>query len=263
MACLMSGGFSENNRSMGETKVMALCMKRKDIGGRQAGFTLIEILFAIAILAIGGTSLVALFGRNLALAKMAREEVVINVIQRDVSVRNQIAAYTRGVTPFVDNSWLVADIDDYNLMAESADREWGQIPAYKGYYFWIAELQRTGSAWGLPDSTSATYGLELMDAQFVDWDGYGKLWLDLNGNGQEDAGERVDFGDPAPSHRVHYDSRGMSHYFKRLQGVIAWDLKEDISGMAVADIVDGLQDGTLGKYHMFYFTVYNPDAQKF
>ena len=226
---------------------------------RTRGFTLIEVLFAMAILGIGGTSLVALFAYNLELAQRAREEVVINVIQRDVSVRNQVAAFTRGAALFTDNSWLVDDIAAYDLMAENADRTWDNIPAYKGYHFWVIELEREGGAWGLPDNMSATYGLELHDAQFVDWDGYG--WIDLDGDRVKDAGES--FGDPLPSHRVQYDSRGMRNYFKRLKGIIAWDLKADVGGMVVGDVITQLEDGDLGKYHMFHFTIYNPDTHKF
>ena len=60
---------------------------------QKKGFTLIEVLFALGILALGGTSLVALFAHNLREARRAREEIVINVIQRDVTVRNQLAAF--------------------------------------------------------------------------------------------------------------------------------------------------------------------------
>lgn len=236
---------------------------------RAKGFTLIEVLFAMAILGIGGTSLVALFAYNLQLAKRAREEVVINVIQRDVSVRNQIAAFTRGVSDFAtDSSWLVVDKVAYNTMA-TADRTWEDIPAYKGYSFWVTELRRQGSAWGLPDSTSSTYGLELYDAQFVDWDGYG--WIDLDGDGQKDAGETFNAPDgsssPWPSHRVRYDSRAMANYVKRLKGVVAWDLIADVDNDPALPNpeakLNAVIDNNLGKYHVFYFTIYNPDTHKF
>jgi prepilin-type N-terminal cleavage/methylation domain-containing protein len=227
----------------------------------KGGFTLIEVLFALGILALGGSSLIALFAHNLREAKRAREEIVMNVIQRDVTVRNQLAAFaatTSGLRFFDDLSkWIVADITAYNNTVEAAERRWENIPAYRGYYFWVDAFERGGAPWS---DDANTKGLVLYDNQFVDWNGYG--WIDLNNNGKMDPGEM--FGDgaegaPKPSHRIFYDSRGMRNYMMRMRGIVAWDLKISDAATVKAKILNG---ENIAKYHIFYFTIYNPDTQK-
>jgi len=234
----------------------------------RGGFTLIEVLFALGILALGGSSLIALFVHNLREAKRAREEIVINVIQRDVTVRNQLAAFAAsaaGKNFWVDvNDWIVKDIDNYNLTVALGDdqRRWENIPAYTGYFFFVDPFERQGAPWS---NHAATMGLVLYDNQFVDWDGYG--WIDLNNNNQFDDGE--DFGDPEPSHKIKYDSRGMRNYMMRMRGIIAWDTKVKVAtlasptGVSQDDLKNRILNGdAIAKYHVFYFTVYNPDTQK-
>jgi prepilin-type N-terminal cleavage/methylation domain-containing protein len=229
---------------------------RAGLRRKKNGFTLIEVLFALGILAVGGTSLIALFAHNLREAKRAREEIIINVIQRDVSVRNQLAAFAaaaNGLRFYEDASnWLVKDIAAYDAMAQTPERMWENIPAYIGYYFWVEPYERGGAPWSNDQNTK---GLVLYDAQFVDWDGYG--WIDLNNDMKMDPGEW--FGDPAPSHKIEYDSRGMRNYMMRLRGIIAWDLKISDPAIVKAKILAG---ENIAKYHIFYFTVYNPDTQK-
>ncbi|MBN1809492.1 MAG: type II secretion system protein [Planctomycetes bacterium] len=224
----------------------------------KGGFTLIEVLFALGILALGGASLIALFTHNLREAKRAREEIIINIIQRDVSIRNQLAAYAAPASgwDFYTNrdQWVIDDITAYDQMAQDDSRKWENIPAYRGYYFWVDvdDAERGGAPWS---DDPNTHGFYLYDTQFVDWDGYG--WIDLNNDGVLDGGE--DYGVPAPSHKIEYDSRGMRQYMMRMRGIIAWDLKVSDPSIVKAKILNGER---IAKYHIFYFSVYNPDTQK-
>ena len=228
----------------------------------KSGFTLIEVLFALGILALGGSSLIALFAHNLREAKRAREEIVMNVIQRDITVRNQLAAFaaTANALRFYEDlaAWIISDTNAYNKTAETVERQWENIPAYRGYYFWVDALERSSAPWS---EDAQTKGLAMYDNQFVDWDGYG--WIDQPPyNGKLDPGEIFGEGAegaPKPSHRIFYDSRGMRNYMMRMRGIVAWDLKISDASIVKAKILLG---ENIAKYHIFYFTVYNPDTQK-
>ena len=63
-------------------------------GQGRRGFTLVEVLLALGLFAIGSSALIALFLRNLYSAKLAREEVVLALISKDVATKNQLAAFT-------------------------------------------------------------------------------------------------------------------------------------------------------------------------
>ena len=53
-------------------------MKRQDTSWRRrGGFTLIEVLIALGLFAVGAASILGLFLKNLQSAKLAREEVVL------------------------------------------------------------------------------------------------------------------------------------------------------------------------------------------
>jgi hypothetical protein len=57
------------------------------------------------------------------------------------------------------------------------------------------------------------------------------------------------FGPPRPSHGVVFDARGTRYFVKRIKCVIGWNLADS------SDIYSG-------ERHVFYFSVYNPDARK-
>ena len=245
----------------GKVEAMHLRIRGRKTAAGKSGFTLIEVLFALGILALGGSSLIALFAHNLREAKRAREEIVMNVIQRDVTVRNQLAAYaatTSGLRFYEDLSkWIISDETAYDNTVDAAERKWKMIPAYYGYHFWVDAFERGGAPWS---DDAQTHGLFMYDNQFVDWDGYG--WVDLNNNGKSDVGETFGEGAegaPKPSHRVFYDSRGMRNYMMRMRGIVAWDLKISDVATVKSRILNG---ENIAKYHIFYFTIYNPDTQK-
>ena len=250
----------------GRIEAMHLRIRTGTRTAGRGGFTLIEVLFALGILALGGSSLIALFAHNLREAKRAREEIMMNVIQRDITVRNQLAAFTATTSGkrFYEDlaTWIVSDVNAYNNTVQATERRWENIPAYKGYYFWVDPFERSGAPWS---DDPKTHGLFLHDNQFVDWDGYG--WIDGAGgltslDGKLNPGEIFGegaTGTPKPSHRIYYDSRGMRNYMMRMRGIVAWDLR--ISD--VATVKDKILNGErIAKYHFFYFTIYDPDTRK-
>lgn len=236
---------------------------------RTKGFTLIEIIMSLAILVTGSVAIMGLYVQNLRLAGAARREVILAIMEKDIASKNQLAAFRANAQyakDFASDDWLIKDYEAYNVLVDpvnfpDAARYWPfpgveedkMIEVYKGYYFAAYTLQRQGAFWA---DAAATHGLYLYDQQFTDFDGYG--WIDLNRDGVEDAEE--DFGDPAPSHFVHYDSRKMGKYIKKIECVIAWDLSFDPIEL-YTQVTMGIDIGH--NYQKFTFMVYNPDLDKF
>ena len=66
---------------------------RTERGGSRRGFTLVEVLIALALFAMGSTALMGLSLKNLHSAKLARTEIILALIQKDVASKNQLAAF--------------------------------------------------------------------------------------------------------------------------------------------------------------------------
>lgn len=243
------------------------------IGGRR-GFTLIEVLIALGLFAIGASALLSLFAKNLATAELAREEIILAMITKDVTAKNQLAAFTAGTAglkTFGDavqfspvNQWLVGvepdtllddvtlsplsynkvvAVDPANPTAAEKPRLWENIHMYRNFNFAIEVLGRN----------------ILEDNQYVDWDGYGiiredQIGQDLNADGDTD--DSFDFGNPAPSHSVEYDSTQMRYYIKRIKMTIIWKWRDPTNYATGADWFKG------SRREIFYFPLYNPDLKK-
>ncbi len=235
---------------------------------RTRGFTLIEIIMALAILVVGSVAILGLYVQNLRLASAARREVMLAVMEKDIASKNQLAAFKANSQyglSFASDNWLVKDYHKYNDLIDptnfDAARYWpgpsypedDWIDVYRGYYFAAYTLQRSGSFFA---DAAATHGLYLYDAQFVDWDGYG--WIDIDEDGEKGSDE--DFGDPAPSHFLHYDSRKMGNYIKKIECVLAWNLNFDPEELFTR-VMGGIEFGH--SFQKFRFMVYNPDLNKF
>ena len=238
---------------------------------RTGGFTLIEIIISLAILAVGSVAVLGLYVQNLRLAGVARREVVLAIMEKDIAAKNQLAAFRANSQygmDFAGPAWLIKDYKAYNEFIDPNQRDcpgaalyWpgpdvdeaDSMEIYKGYYFAAYTLRRQGITFA---DSRATHGLYLYDNQFVDYDGYG--WIDLNWDGVEDMDE--DFGDPAPSHFVKYDSRKMEQYMKRIECVVVWDWPRNPDELFTR-VASGWDIGH--NYQKFRFMVYNPDLGKF
>ena len=66
---------------------------RRPITGK--GFTLIEVLIAMGIFLGAMLAILGIYFQNLRLARMAREEIIVSMIQRDIMARNQVVASAR------------------------------------------------------------------------------------------------------------------------------------------------------------------------
>jgi prepilin-type N-terminal cleavage/methylation domain-containing protein len=62
---------------------------------RAKGFTLIEVLIALGIFLGAMLAILGIYFQNLRLARMAREEIIVSMIQRDIMARNQVVASAR------------------------------------------------------------------------------------------------------------------------------------------------------------------------
>ena len=72
-------------------------MRRRAVPGRGAprarsGFTLIEVLVALGIFLMAILTILGLFFQSIKTAIVAREEIIIAIIQRDLMTRNQVAS---------------------------------------------------------------------------------------------------------------------------------------------------------------------------
>ncbi len=61
----------------------------------EKGFTLVEVLIALGIFLGAMMAILGIYFQNLTLARMAREEVVVSMIQRDIMARNAVVASAR------------------------------------------------------------------------------------------------------------------------------------------------------------------------
>ncbi len=59
------------------------------------GFTLVEVLIALGIFLGAMMAILGIYFQNLRLARMAREEIVVSMIQRDIMSRNAVVASAR------------------------------------------------------------------------------------------------------------------------------------------------------------------------
>ncbi|MCX7806005.1 MAG: prepilin-type N-terminal cleavage/methylation domain-containing protein [Planctomycetota bacterium] len=250
------------------------------------GFTLLEVLIALGIFVFGAVAVTGLYIGNANSVQLAKEEVIVALIQRDLYAKNQFRAYYAGRLghePFVQGGvlslkrppddpeepktpeWVIRCVADYNKMMSGTKREWGDIDAYHGFYFFCWEVSSP----------------RIEDNQFVDWNGYGEIaareldspWFGQAAGGGEDPGNAtINCGDPAPSHNVKYDSERMRWYQKRLRAFIFWDLTKIDPGWGnLNEITDGekqktiikqIKDGRMARYVEFDFGIYNPDLRK-
>jgi len=198
------------------------------------GFTLIEVMIALGIFLGALLAIMGLYFQNLRLARMAREEIILAMIQRDIMARNLVVAaaragqerlWRRGLianaptfaqfgVPSDTNpatvltlgwgirnleSWQVSSALHWGTSSPAADTD---VPLYTGFYFTVVPVVRdfptkTAADWA---AVGLTPGLALEDSQFTDSDGYSfansrASWLDLDGDGIPE----TDRGLPRPS----------------------------------------------------------------
>lgn len=242
----------------------------------RAGFSLLEVLLALAILTFGSVAVLVLFMNSLRTIRQAQEESILALLEQDLKGKCQLSAYfafdaanpRRGT--FDGSVWLPRDPaapDDPGAPPWEPDSEPPRVDAYLNQDWTVVRaaydaLAGEGLTWSQnPLYVGYQYRLRTVlpawreSNQLVDFDGYG--WIgedetdaDLDGDGRTgEAGTGRDFGPPRPSHGVVYDPRGLRFYLKHLECVVGWDLQDP-------------RDIFSGQYHVFRFTVYNPDARK-
>ena len=99
--------------------------------GDRRGFTLIEILIALGLFTIGSAALMSLYIKNLNTAKLAREEIILAMVNKDVTAKNQISAFTAKAAgipgdfayAFGVDQWLVGVEPDTLLGDTSSSHE--------------------------------------------------------------------------------------------------------------------------------------------
>jgi prepilin-type N-terminal cleavage/methylation domain-containing protein len=219
---------------------MSAKMKSGSLGGAASavlrprrGFTLIEVMIAMSIFLAAMLAISGLFFQNLRLARMAQEEIVVSMIQRDVMARNLVVAMARageerlyvrnnaGAVPsafakqfpnfgvpgdtnpgVLTKGWGIRNKDAWEA---SSGMHWGvstpvaadtDVPLYNGFYFSVVPVVRHFPGGGTAADWAAvgnTPGLAMEDCQFTDWDGYGLV--DMDGDGIPE----TDRGLPSPS----------------------------------------------------------------
>lgn len=160
-------------------------------GGRFGGFTILEIVISLGILATGLAAVMAMFVHNARLAEMAREQVIQAILFGDLKSKQQMAALTQvdagGHDTFDQNNWGLisppaldnwpASRAKYDLLVDATtpDFQYDNITTYQGFIFRIEQFQYASA--------------KIRDKwryQFTDWDGYepsvSTFGLDADGN---------------------------------------------------------------------------------
>jgi type II secretory pathway pseudopilin PulG len=325
--------------------------KQAEATGRPepAGFTLIEVLIAMGILMGALMVIMGVFFQNLRFARMAREEIIVSMIQRDVQARNHVMssaragkdrAFWRGVSgespPSFEEFGSPRDGSSYgtgpgetvnpddvlnvgwgirNIAAweKISNLHWGisdprqdkDVPLYEGFYFtahpvwrypdgtdadgdgipdypWRRRTFEPGNAneWD-PATTSGFKGLALEDSQFTDWDGYGMV--DMDGDGEAETDRGLPWPSPGPIHRfvpagfpggsetyddnpyrIFFNSDKLRNYMLRVRVRIMWNVKSEEHIYKTDEWVKGQEDaGTrIFSHNEYYFSVFNADLVK-
>ncbi len=81
---------------------------------RVRGFSLLEIIVAMAVFAVGALSAISLFGNSMKAAKQAKDENLVSLLEREIRVRCQFAALRAyegdpPVSTFDRSDWLLRD----------------------------------------------------------------------------------------------------------------------------------------------------------
>ena len=319
----------------------------------RAGFTLVEVLIALGIFLGAMMAILGIYFQNLRLARMAREEIIVSMIQRDIMARNQVVAVARagnerswrrgvagwGQPPLFGQFGSPRDGTEYGVGAaigETTDPataltagwgvrnictwegtsglHWGRsnpaaetdVPIYENFYFTVHPVWRYSDTTdadgdGFPDypwvqrtfqpntadewkaaMTTGMPGLAVEDSQYTDWDGYGLVDMDNDGEPETDRG--VPYPSPGPIHsvvpggfqggsntydnnpyRIFYLSDKLGHYLLRLRVRIMWQVKleEDVYNLTDAQVLDREDKGERVFNHTeYFFSVFNPDIVK-
>jgi hypothetical protein len=150
-------------------------------------------------------------------------------------------------------------------------------------YPWVRRVFEPASAdeW-LPGSTGGMPGLAAEDSQFTDWDGYGLVDMDNDGEPETDRGKPYPSpgpimpvspaGFPAGSndynanpYRIFFLGDKMANYYMKIRVRIMWQVKDEDRVYNMTDaMVKAEEDGghRVFNHVEYYFSVFNPDSVK-
>jgi len=196
----------------------------------RTGFTLIEVIFAMAIFVMSFCGISALYFQSFYNIKQTRLEIMQSILARDIINRNQIAVFginrastetgldvkftkqfkTGNPVSATQTGWGVYNPASYNAVSPIASTHAPALTysdSYAGLDFYVMDdystSQVTGgtgaetrSDWGEANSVlpPAVY-----DYQFTCFTGYGRCQVDYNRDGKLAADEWFDFGNPTPT----------------------------------------------------------------
>ncbi|MGH7144351.1 MAG: type IV pilus modification PilV family protein [Planctomycetota bacterium] len=163
---------------------------------RRFGFTILEIVISLGILATGLAAVMAMFVHNARLAEMAREQVIQAILFGDLKSKQQMAALTQvdagGHDTFDTNNWGLisppatdnwpASKAKYDALVDAADPQYqyDNISTYAGFIFRVEQFKF------VDEGQAKSPVFDKWRNQFTDWDGYepsDSSWgLDASGN---------------------------------------------------------------------------------
>ncbi len=162
---------------------------------RRRGFTLLEVIVALGILALGVVSVLVLYFNNVKAARQSKDEVTLALLMHEIRARTQLAAFMAfaGSPPrsaFAASEWLPRDDAapddpgepaalDRAAAAGSSDAEAFNGQRWEAVRAKFDALAGEGGRW--EDSPlyanwqfrlRTVLAAEAESNQFVDWDGY-------------------------------------------------------------------------------------------
>src|SRR5687767_8738918 len=81
---------------------------------RGRAFSLLEVIVALGVLAIGATAALLLYNSNIRTARQTKDEIILSLLVRDIRAKTQLAAYTAWSdlplqSTFDGSEWLLRD----------------------------------------------------------------------------------------------------------------------------------------------------------
>jgi len=269
---------------------------------QQRGFSLFEVVIALAVFAVGIVAVLTLYSSNIRAARQTKAEIALALVRREIRTRTQLAAFNaadvHGKSTFANSEWLLRDpaatedpgdpqpLDGVNPRPPTPDilalnaQDWNVV---KGRFDAVcpdARWDENAICAGFQFRMRTVLPSEAENTQFTDIDGY-DIWdsaakkLSPNIHSDEVQGQEAPLSGHAPvrppdASRAKLPAGAVNAGFfgpPRSSHGAVYDprgMKQYLKRIkcVIGWDLTDRSDIFSGQNDVFYFTVYNPDARK-
>ncbi|HYF48785.1 MAG TPA: prepilin-type N-terminal cleavage/methylation domain-containing protein [Planctomycetota bacterium] len=264
------------------------------------GFSLFEVVIALAVFALGVVAVLTLYNNNVRSARQTKEEIALALVRREIQTRMQLAALSaidaQGDSTFAGSDWLLRDISvpDDPGDPEPLDGPNPNPPApdsialnLQNWNAVKARFDALGSPWdenaafaGFQFRMRTVWPAEVESHQFMDIDGYdvwdgttGKLSANIYSDDVQGLDTalpaKMPLDPPAAARATRPPTAKNDGYFgpPRPSHGAVYDprgMKHYLKRIKCVIGWDMAKSSDIfsGQKDIFYFTIYNPDARK-